>query len=35
MTKRAPVLADFKRIVVKVGSSLIVDPNKASANALG
>ncbi|MBG0793296.1 glutamate 5-kinase [Methylocystis sp. H62] len=31
MTKRAPALADFKRIVVKVGSSLIVDPNKASA----
>jgi len=31
MTKRAPVLADFKRIVVKVGSSLVVDPNKASA----
>jgi glutamate 5-kinase len=31
MTKRAPALADFRRIVVKVGSSLIVDPNKASA----
>ncbi len=31
MTKRAPALADFKRIVVKVGSSLIVDPDKASA----
>ncbi|MCC3247420.1 glutamate 5-kinase [Methylocystis sp. WRRC1] len=31
MTKRAPKLASFRRIVVKVGSSLLVDPKKASA----
>jgi glutamate 5-kinase len=31
MTKRAPNIASFRRIVVKVGSSLLVDPNEARA----
>jgi glutamate 5-kinase len=31
MTKRAPNIAAFRRIVVKVGSSLLVDPNEARA----
>jgi glutamate 5-kinase len=31
MTKRAPDIASFRRIVVKVGSSLLVDPKEASA----
>jgi glutamate 5-kinase len=31
MTHRAPALDSFRRIVVKVGSSLLVDPGEASA----
>jgi glutamate 5-kinase len=31
MTKRAPNIASFRRIVVKVGSSLLVDPTEAAA----
>ena len=30
MTQRAPDLASFRRIVVKVGSSLLVDPKEAA-----
>jgi len=29
MTQRAPEISAFKRIVVKVGSSLLVDPSEA------
>jgi glutamate 5-kinase len=33
MTRRAPDIASFRRIVVKVGSSLLVDPEAAAAKS--